>query len=412
MLRFQSQLFTALLLVLVTAPSLAAPTQIQYQGYLQESDVPFSGNINLVLQIFDSASGGNPLWGPEEHFAVDVQDGVFSVPMGSAVALSPEVFGGANCWVQVTVNGNVLTPRTALLTVPYSFRAVVADSAIVSGGAGGSDSPWIQNGTSINYNLGKVGIGTSTPPWDLSIFGDGAALGLATISETGQVPFFHMRNMITGDDWIFRHDGTRLHVQTEYADGHEIMTLWSNGRVGIGTTSPTERLDVAGSAHMDNLYLGDGSGIEGRIRCNVVEILGGADLSEPFPIKSSMTVLPGMVVSIDPTGSGELIPCSREYDSKVAGIISGANGIQPGLTMRQEGALSGSHQVALTGRVYALCDADFNPIVPGDLLTTSGTSGHAMKVRNMDAAHGAVIGKAMTSLDKGRGLVLVLVTLQ
>jgi hypothetical protein len=66
----------------------------------------------------------------------------------------------------------------------------------------------------------------------------------------------------------------------------------------------------------------------------------------------------------------------------------------------------------LTGRVYCWADASYAPIEPGDLLTTSDTPGHAMKVTNHKKAQGAIIGKAMTSLKEGKGLVLVLVTLQ
>jgi hypothetical protein len=59
-----------------------------------------------------------------------------------------------------------------------------------------------------------------------------------------------------------------------------------------------------------------------------------------------------------------------------------------------------------------MADAGTGPIEPGDLLTTSDTPGHAMRVVDHDRANGAILGKAMTSLDEGRGLVLVLVSLQ
>jgi hypothetical protein len=66
----------------------------------------------------------------------------------------------------------------------------------------------------------------------------------------------------------------------------------------------------------------------------------------------------------------------------------------------------------LTGRVYCWANASYGPIEPGDLLTTSDTPGHAMKVTDHAKAQGAIIGKAMTELKQGKGLVLVLVTLQ
>ena len=92
-------------------------------------------------------------------------------------------------------------------------------------------------------------------------------------------------------------------------------------------------------------------------------------------------------------------------------MISGAGGVNAGLLLTQEGTLAdGEHPVAMTGRVYAWCDADLNgAIKPGDMLTTSSTPGHAMKAVDRGRAFGATIGKAMTSLESGRGLVLVLV---
>jgi hypothetical protein len=119
-----------------------------------------------------------------------------------------------------------------------------------------------------------------------------------------------------------------------------------------------------------------------------------------------------MVVSIDEMHPGELEICTCAYDKKVVGVISGAGGIQPGMLMGQSGSIAdGSVPIALTGRVYCLVDASHGEIVPGDLLTTSDTPGHAMKVRDYGRAQGAIIGKAMSSLKQGQGLVLVLVTL-
>jgi hypothetical protein len=97
----------------------------------------------------------------------------------------------------------------------------------------------------------------------------------------------------------------------------------------------------------------------------------------------------------------------------VAGIISGAGDVKQGMMMGQTGTLAdGQHPVALTGRVYVWADATRGAIKPGDLLTTSATPGHAMKVSHSARAQGAILGKAMTALKSGKGLVLVLVTLQ
>jgi hypothetical protein len=80
--------------------------------------------------------------------------------------------------------------------------------------------------------------------------------------------------------------------------------------------------------------------------------------------------------------------------------------------MYREGTSLADQHVALAGRVYALADASTAAIKPGDLLTTSAVPGHVMKVTDYQRAQGAVIGKAMSSLETGEGLLLVLVSLQ
>lgn len=144
----------------------------------------------------------------------------------------------------------------------------------------------------------------------------------------------------------------------------------------------------------------------------VLEITGGADIAEPFQMSHADELPKGVVVVIDEENPGRLKMSSEPYDTRVAGIISGANGVQPGLALHQQGKIEGGQNVALTGRVYALADATHGAIKPGDLLTTSGTPGHVMRASDSDRRSGAVLGKAMTSLKDGRGMVLVLVSLQ
>jgi hypothetical protein len=156
--------------------------------------------------------------------------------------------------------------------------------------------------------------------------------------------------------------------------------------------------------------------VAGKGIVNVLQITGGSDLSELFEVRGNRDDLwptPGMVVSIDPENPGDLVVSNQSYDRRVAGIISGAGGVEPGMLMGQQGSeADGANPVALSGRVYVRADASKGPIKPGDLLTTSDIPGHAMKVADYSRAQGATLGKAMSSLESGRGLVLVLVTLQ
>jgi hypothetical protein len=149
---------------------------------------------------------------------------------------------------------------------------------------------------------------------------------------------------------------------------------------------------------------------QGLVSVKALQITGGADLAEPF--KTAGGLAPGSLVVIDDAQPGRLIPSTHAYDRRVAGVVSGAGDIHPGVSLEQLGAGDGRQQVALTGRVYALADASNGPIRPGDLLTTSGQPFHARRATDMRKAQGAIIGKAMSALDQGSGLVLVLVSLQ
>lgn len=155
---------------------------------------------------------------------------------------------------------------------------------------------------------------------------------------------------------------------------------------------------------------------QGLAKVRVLQITGGADLAEPFDVAAVADAAPspGTVVIIDGSSPGGLRVSDAPYDSRVAGVISGANGLAPGMVMTSESDphARGAHPVALTGRVWCRVDADRGPVRPGDLLTTSATPGHAMRASDPARRAGAVIGKAMTSLEAGRGLVLVLVNLQ
>jgi hypothetical protein len=136
--------------------------------------------------------------------------------------------------------------------------------------------------------------------------------------------------------------------------------------------------------------------------------LNNADGAEEFEVDDDGAE-PGSVLVID--DETRLRLADRPYDRRVAGIVSGAAGLRPGIVLgrRREG---GRIPVALFGKVNCRIDASYGPVVAGDLLTTSETPGHAMRAKPGHRALGAVIGKALRALNSGRDLVPVLVALQ
>jgi hypothetical protein len=262
-----------------------------------------------------------------------------------------------------------------------------------SSGAGNAGLNYYDDGdVIIAKGGGNVGIGQNNPGEKLHVNG-------IVYSSSGGLKFPDSTIQTTAAGPGAAHWGTM---------GASIIAT-NSGNVGIGIGGvPTEKLNVGGTV----LVQGAGA----RVITPVLEITGGSDLSEQFEIRaddSGALPSPGMVVSIDPENVASLVVSNQAYDRRVAGVISGAGDVNCGVLMGQKGSQAdGANPVALTGRVYCRADASRTPIELGDLLTTSPTPGHAMAVTDYPKAQGAILGKAMSPLKQGRGLVLVLVSLQ
>jgi hypothetical protein len=280
------------------------------------------------------------------------------------------------------------------------------------------DSFWLQNGSNVYYSSGNLGLGTSLPATNLEIRKSGtASMRLRSTASSGESTLD-----LVGDAGSALTPNTvgRLRFydsaldelgSVEYGDGgfapglylraggSTRLTVSPAGRVGIGTTAPQDTLHVAGTT-----------------RTEVLRITGGSDLAERFDVAPAggAQPAPGLVVAIDPANPGKLKLSTSAYDRTVAGVISGAGGVNSGLVMGQTDSLAdGAQAVALTGRVYVRAVAGSQSIEPGDLLTSSDVPGHAMEVLDFARASGAILGKAMTALPAGQtGEVLLLVSLQ
>lgn len=136
--------------------------------------------------------------------------------------------------------------------------------------------------------------------------------------------------------------------------------------------------------------------------------LTNADLAEDFTVHERSE--PGEIMVL--TETGILEPCTKAYDKRVAGVISGAGDYKPGIVMDKRQVQANRQPIALMGKVYCRVDAQFGAIEIGDLLTTSSTPGHAMKTTDPFKAFGAVIGKALKPLQTGQGLIPILIALQ
>jgi hypothetical protein len=262
----------------------------------------------------------------------------------------------------------------------------------------------------------------------VSFIGDSSGAGMITIRDSSVERIVLDANNsgpIGGSDLTMFDNlgdpGVFIDAQDDDGGGGSAMKLYSgNGNDGIVLDAHQGSIGSAvvelyNSGGVPTVILDADVSGDGRVTTEVLEITGGADLSEQFDILPGTVdaVEPGMVLSIDPDRVGYLRISESAYDATVAGIVSGAGGVKTGMLMGQTGSVAdGKHAVALSGRVWCKADASYGKISPGDLLTTSNTPGHAMKASDIQRMHGALLGKAMSSLVSGTGLVLVLVSLQ
>jgi hypothetical protein len=268
---------------------------------------------------------------------------------------------------------------------------------------------YLEGGGDSDYGLGYRSTFAGVPDfYGPLLWGfDGGALGTVGPDEVSLTWDF------SGNIWI----SNNLTVGGNYAEVVGGNAYNGNGPIEayIGGSGSGSDVQI-GSENPNILNIGfwnTGASAYMHIYCSSITINGGADLAEPFAVSGPSGEIPqGSVVVIDDQNPGHLKVSSQAYDTRVAGVLSGANGINPGIQMQQQALVEGGKNVALTGRVYALADAGNGAINPGDLLTTSDTPGHAMKVSDHARASGAILGKAMSGLKEGKGMVLVLVTLQ
>jgi hypothetical protein len=147
----------------------------------------------------------------------------------------------------------------------------------------------------------------------------------------------------------------------------------------------------------------------GNITCSDVTLSPlAADCAEEFDLVNAEAVEPGTVMSL--CDDGALAPSTEAYDTKVAGVISGAGEYRPGIVLdRRKG--ENRVPIALVGKVFCKVDAQNAPIAVGDLLTSSSTPGYAMKATDPFKTFGTVIGKALRPLESGRGTIPILISL-
>jgi hypothetical protein len=207
------------------------------------------------------------------------------------------------------------------------------------------------------------------------------------------------------------------------------VSVWSASVAGLWVHSAGQDGILVDTAGWDGVhvvgpvggtYFGSGAkGAEDFAVLNTGEVRSKVGFAAPgnaFAITlavegSEAAYEPGDVLAASALGSGAAVRTSATYSPAVVGVISEAPAFVGGRPVTDGDAPAGV-SVAIMGVVDCKVSAENGPILPGDLLVTSATPGHAMRAGREEALPGTILGKALESLDSGTGLIQVLVTLQ
>ncbi len=305
--------------------SACLPRLTGIQGRLLDAEGnAINGTADMVFDYWTCASGGEGDSGCDKVYSetkndVLVDEGLFDVSIGTSSLNAdeepdPSIFA-RRLWVEITVNGETLTPRQKLLGSPYA-HSLVGGAVVFSlhQGPGGTD------GTDENYG-------------SLSVV-SGGAKGTSLVLGNGQ----------NGGDFL-RACASPL-----------------GGSTNRECTDLRFRISNTGNVSADGAFTG-----------------GGADFAEYINATGSRRQYePGDVLVIRPDQDRAVELSSAAYSTAVIGVFSTDPALLGGGKFLPDNGVTDMLPVGIIGIVPVKVSAENGPIHRGDMLTTSSIPGHAM----------------------------------
>lgn len=295
-------LFTLAIVVFAAITAFAqSPQKMNYQGVARDNagNVLANQNIGIRISLHQTFASG-PVVFQETHTSATNQFGLFTIQIGNGTPVSGSVAGinwGSNShFVQVEMDPNggasyVDMGTSQLLSVPYALYAEnsgtpgptgpsgatgptgpTGPTGFLSNGSSAGNTPywngasWVVNSSNIYNNGGNVGIGITSPQAELEI----RSGALRVSSGTNSYGNIHYEGSggggLTLNSWE-NGSGTWADMSFQ-TNGVTRLFIESQGKMGVGTTSPSAPLHVStngseiarfegsGASHWISLYQG------------------------------------------------------------------------------------------------------------------------------------------------------------
>jgi len=228
-----------------------APQKMSYQAVIRNAGNTLIANHSVGMKI-SILQGTTPVYVETQTSSTNA-NGLVSIEIGdgTVVAGNFSAIDWANgpYFLETETDptgGTVysITGISQLLSVPYALSS--------------GDNKWSSNDAGINNNSGNVGIGTSSPNTTLYVKSassnvatlDGGNQMWVTLSENG-IPRGYMGSFAGNaedvDFGTYAGSTGAVHLTT---NDEPKLTVINNGNVGIGTTTPTTKLEVNGATKL------------------------------------------------------------------------------------------------------------------------------------------------------------------
>lgn len=314
------------LLVAAFAISCKGPDHVVgYQGRLTDAaGNPINGTKSVKFTLWNDPTSTDILSAEvyQETRSVTVTNGLLNIDIGAlhvdsngSTGIDPAGFAQP-LWLELTVDGQTLSPRQKLLGSPYAMT--LPDGAVVSGMHDSSGVAGTYGTTNIDYGTLSV------------VNGNGGTALLVGVKGSGA--------------------------------GDAVRVCSSSGLGGRSCTNPLFRVLQDGNVRADGTFTP-----------------GGADFAEVLAVEPGQNYEPGDVLAISRATDRAVGLSDQPYSTSVVGVYSTKPGFLGGGVIQQTAADGSTIPVALVGIVPVRVSAENGAIHRGDLLTTSATLGHAMK---------------------------------
>jgi len=268
----------------------AVGTPFSYQGYLQESGKASSGAYDMTFTLYDAATDGIQVGSLIEKADVSVEKGVFSQELD----FGEGIFDGTALWLEVAVRHagsgsyETLSPRQEVTAAPYAQYALkvasVADHDYWGdtwSGYGSGLTLQSADATAVNAQNTDTGNQGALGTPNYGVYGKSTSddAGYFDGRVTVKNGTFELNNSV-GQSWINIQRGEGENGGVAYKESGEADTQWifpyfrgwqsdnlivrdetknidvmtfeiGTGKVGIGTGTPSARLEVNGNVNIN-----------------------------------------------------------------------------------------------------------------------------------------------------------------